>query len=124
MSESAGTNLGRLNTQRNLLLKLDPQKRRVQIFIRNASMSPMLLVMPVLEGDPNGSGLTGRTWWTACGRRRGHDEDRDGLMAVRAPLRYRQRGRVSQSRASRGCLGRDGAAPGDAVRGDGLRVGS
>ena len=45
-------------------------------------------------------------------------------MAVRAPLRYRQRGRVSQSRASRGCLGRDGAAPGDAVRGDGLRVGS
>jgi hypothetical protein len=27
MSESAGTNLGRLNTQRNLLLKLDPQKK-------------------------------------------------------------------------------------------------
>jgi len=56
MSESAGTNLGRLNTQRNLLLKLDPQKRRVQIFIRNASMSPMLLVMPVLGGDLAGQG--------------------------------------------------------------------
>jgi hypothetical protein len=29
MSESAGTNLGRPNTQRNLLVKVDPQKKRV-----------------------------------------------------------------------------------------------
>jgi len=30
MSESAGTNLGRPNTQRNLMLKLGTQKRRVK----------------------------------------------------------------------------------------------
>jgi hypothetical protein len=55
MPESAGTNLGRPNTQRGLLLKFGTQKDAVKFCVRNVLMFPMLLVMPVLGG-----GLAGR----------------------------------------------------------------